>query len=129
MTKFGAKLLTFTIKNPQKRKFMYRFLTDYWFANNTLNKENAMEKILHIAHNYLHWNKQNLVIVELGGGLGNQLYGYAFGKMLESKGYSVIFNAGHYKNLSNGGGNRKILARILTPKTQKIPLHPQIFAI
>ena len=104
MTKFGARLLTLTIKNPQKREFMYRFVTDYRFANNALKEASSIEKILHIVHNYLHCNKQNFVIVELGGGLGNQLYGYEFGKMLESKGYSVVFNAGHYKNLSNGGG-------------------------
>ena len=104
MTKFGARLLTQTIKNPQKRHFVYNFLIDNTFANNVLKQKNIAEKQLHYIHNYLA--KPKLAIVWIVGGLGNQMYLYAFGKALQSKGYSVIFDAGHYKNLSNGGGQK-----------------------
>ena len=104
MTKFGAKLLTLTIKNPAKREMIYRMLMDYTIAYRAIKQNDLVEKLLYYKHNYL--TKPNLVIIQLLGGLGNQMYLYAFGKALQSKGYSVVFDAGHYKNLSNGGGQK-----------------------
>ena len=110
MTKLGAKLLTATIKNPQKREFIYKFVTDAQFANHAINRENIVEKQLYYVHNYL--SKPNLIVVWLVGGLGNQMYLYAFGKALESKGYSVVFDAKVGGYAKNGGGGIAKLPRI-----------------
>lgn len=109
MTKLGAKLLTATIKNPTKREIIYRMLMDYTTAYRAMEQNDLAEKMLKYVHNYL--DKPNLVIINLLGGLGNQMYLYIFGKALEFKGYSVIFDGGQYKNISQdshtGGGNPK----------------------
>lgn len=113
MTKFGAKLLTYTIKNPTKREIIYRMLMDYTTAYRAMEQNDLVEKMLKYVHNYL--DKPNLVIVNLFGGLGNQMFLYTFGKALESKGYSVIFDGGQYKTISKnlqndigGGGGIQI---------------------
>lgn len=95
MKKFGAKIISKFIKNPQKREFVYKILYDGKFAESLMERENCIKKLLFYAHNYL--NRKNCVIVWIVGGLGNQMYLYAFGKMLERKGYSVIFDCGTYK--------------------------------
>ena len=115
MKKFGAKLLTSTIKNPQKREFIYNMLMDYSFANTAIKQNMSIEWLINCVHNYL--SKPNLVVSWLVGGLGNQMYFYAFGKALESKGYSVVFDAGVGGYAKNGGGNRNLSK------------HPQISAI
>lgn len=102
MTKLGAKLLTLTIKNPNKRECVYRMLADYTTAYRVMEQNNMIEKCLKYVHNYL--NKPNLVIVNLVGGLGNQMLLYTFGKALKTKGYSVIFDGGQYKTAICGGG-------------------------
>lgn len=108
MTKLGAKLLTATIKNPQKRNFIYNMLMDYSFANTAMKQNASIEWLINCVHNYL--SKPKLVVVWLVGGLGNQMYFYVFGKALESMGYSVIFdaNAGGYAKNYGGGGIQKI---------------------
>lgn len=116
MTKFGAKLLTATIKNPQKREFIYNMLMDYSFANTAIKQNMSIEWLINCVHNYL--SKPNLVVSWLVGGLGNQMYFYAFGKALESKGYSVVFDANAGGYAKNGGGGN--------PNTAKLP---QISAI
>lgn len=113
MTKLGAKLLTTTIKNPQKREFIYNMLTKPAFANTAIKQNTSLEWLIHCVHNYL--SKPNLIVVWLVGGLGNQMYLYAFGKALESKGYSVIFDGkvgGYAKNIMGGGGNIEKLHKI-----------------
>lgn len=103
MTKFGAKLLTATIKNPTKREIIYRMLMDYTTAYRAMEQNDLAEKMLKYVHNYL--DKPNLVIINLLGGLGNQMYLYTFGKALESKGYSVIFDGGQYKTILKNSQN------------------------
>lgn len=104
MKEFGAKIISKFIKNPQKREFVYKILTDGNFAESVIERENYIKKLFFYTHNYL--KRKNCVVVWIVGGLGNQMYLYAFGKMLERRGYSVIFDCGTYgyaKN-TNGGG-------------------------
>lgn len=102
MNKFGAKLLTATIKNPLKKELVYRMLMDYTTAYRVMEQNNVAEKLLYYKHHYL--TKPNPIVIQMSGGLGNQMSLYAFGKTLESNGYSVIFDGGHYKNTNYGGG-------------------------
>lgn len=105
MKEFGAKIISKFIKNPQKRDFVYKILTDGNFAESVIERENYIKKLFFYTHNYL--KRKNCVVVWIVGGLGNQMYLYAFGKMLECRGYSVIFDCGTYgyaKN-TNGGGD------------------------
>ena len=91
MTNLLAKLLTSTIKNHHKRLFVYKILTDNEFASDTIKKEVYIEKMLNYIHNYLALG--NCIVVNLFGGLGNQMLLYAFGKALQIKGYNIIFDA------------------------------------
>ena len=107
MKPFGAKIISKFIKNPQKRELIYRILSDGGFAEAIIEQKNRIKKLLFYSHNYL--TKPNVVVVWLVGGLGNQMYLYAFGKMLQTRGYNVIFDAGTYRykdiyGAQNGGG-------------------------
>ena len=44
-----------------------------------------------------------MVIVKISGGLGNQLFQYAFGKAIEKKyGYVVKYDLSYYENIPKG---------------------------
>ena len=112
MTSFGAKIYTAIIKNPVKKRLVYRMLMDGAFVNKIVRQGDKVEKMLYYVHNYL--TKPKLVIVWLPkAGLGNQMYMYAFGRALQHKGYDVVFdahwwfqkaNAQAENVVSNGGG-------------------------
>ncbi|WP_181562832.1 hypothetical protein [Helicobacter sp. 10-6591] len=48
--------------------------------------------------------KNKNVIVRLVGGLGNQMFIYAFGKFLQQQGYTVRFDTNAYDKQIGGGG-------------------------
>ena len=110
MTSFGAKIYTAFIKNSAKKRLIYRMLTDFAFANRMARQSEKAEQMLYYVHNYLA--KPKLVVVWLAGGLGNQMYHYAFGRALQNRGYNVVFDAHHCPKanaqaenvVSNGGG-------------------------
>ena len=110
MTSFGAKIYTAFIKNPAKKRLVYDILTNPAFVGEIMEQGDRLKKLLHYVHNYL--GKSKLVIVSIFGGLGNQMYHYAFGRALQNRGYNVVFDAHYYPKanaqaenvVSNGGG-------------------------
>lgn len=49
-----------------------------------------------------------MAIVWLGGGLGNQMFQYAFGLSLQNLGFEVSFDASAFALKANSGGGGKI---------------------
>ena len=94
MTSFGAKIYTAFIKNPAKKRFVYRMLVDSGSVNALSGQYDKVEQMLYYVHNYLA--KPQLAIVCLSGGLGNQMHLYAFGRALQARGHNVVFDARHY---------------------------------
>ncbi len=126
MTKFGAKLYTAIIKNKAKRRLVYDILTNTTLADKIIKQgkeleqvllnqqmllSHKLEKALYYTQNYLA--KPRLVVIFIVGGLGNQMYLYAFGRALQERGHSVIFDASWFlegakyvQNDEMGGGGR-----------------------
>ena len=57
-----------------------------------------------------------MVIVKISGGLGNQLFQYAFGKAIEEKyGYDVKYDLSYYENIPDGDTARKVFVSRYIP--------------
>lgn len=57
-----------------------------------------------------------MVIVKISGGLGNQLFQYAFGKAIEEKyGYQVKYDLSYYEDIPKGDSVRKVFVSRYIP--------------
>lgn len=59
-----------------------------------------------------------MVIIKVMGGLGNQLFQYAFGREIEAKfGYQVKYDLGYYENIPENDTQRDVyIIRLITPE-------------
>ncbi|MGX3011260.1 hypothetical protein ACWIUD_06850 [Helicobacter sp. 23-1044] len=94
--RLASRIFLNQIKDTKKRDFIHKLLNDEYFYQQIFRQNQSVEKLYFYAHNYLP--NPRLVVVWIVGGLGNQMYLYAFGRALEKMGYSVIFDASEYKN-------------------------------
>ena len=62
-------------------------------------------------------------IVKFKGGLGNQLFQYAFGKYLKKQGYKVAYNAGLYKKHKQRKPRLPYIINVEIPLTDQKPTH------